>query len=179
LDAVVNRTCPDCGKALTAKNKSGFCAPHLLARRNASPEHKAKAAAGRRAYLAIPANRVALAAAVRKGMLNLSPAERARRSEQGKRMVPTLHSVEVQAKANAPEAKAASARKRTATMIHWCPADLIPTYRALSKKLASSQAAREAMMPMIDGTEAHARRTVLNHQDAQRIRHERDRAQSY
>jgi hypothetical protein len=179
LDAVVTRACPDCGKALTAKNKSGYCAPHLLARRNASPVQKAKVAAARQRYLAIPGNREALAAAVRRGMESLSPAERARRSEQGKRMVPTLHSAEVQAKANAPETKAASARKRTATMIHWCPADLIPTYRALSKKLASSQAAREAMMPMIAGTEAHARRTVLNHQDAQRIRHERDVAQSY
>ncbi|WP_398457373.1 hypothetical protein [Sphingomonas albertensis] len=175
----MSRTCPDCGKVLTAKNKSGFCAPHLLARRNASAEHQAKAAAGRKLYLAIPANREALAVAVRKGMENLSPAERTRRSEQGKRMVPTLQSAEVQAKANSPEAKAASASKRTATMIHWCPADLIPTYRALSKKLGSSRAAREVMAPMIEGTAAHARRTVLNHQDAQRIRHERDRAQSY
>jgi len=175
----LTRSCPDCGKALTASNKSGYCAPHLLARRNASPEHKAKAAAGRRAYLAVPANRAALAAAVRKGMLNLSPAERARRSEQGKRMVPTLQSAEVQAKANAPEAKAASARKRTATMIHWCPPELVPTYRALSKKLGSSQAAREVMLPTIAGTAENARRTVLNHQDAQRIRHARDVAQSY
>jgi len=175
----MSRSCPDCGKVLQPNNKSGYCAPHALARRNASPEQKACVAAARRDYLADPVKRAAYCASIRKGMENMSAAERQRRSEQGKRMVSTLQSPEIKAKCKAPETKAASAAKRTATMLHWCPADLIPTYRALSKKLASAQDAREALMPSIAGTAAHARRTVLNNQDAQRIRHERDAAQSY
>ena len=61
----------------------------------------------------------------------------------------------------------------------WCPEE----YWSLADKMKATgimlDERKAIILAEVEGTPEHARRTVANHIDAQRIRHERDRLQAY
>jgi len=117
-------------------------------------------------------------------MRDMPEEAREARREHGRRMYrEVLSKPDVSALATArrndPEVRRRQGLANSDTLLPWCPRELRPAYRELRAKGCSVEEARQALEPEIAGTTAHARRTVANHIDAQRIRHERDRAQSY
>lgn len=134
------RTCVDCGSPVSSQSK-GRCKPCSARHLNTCPEIIANRAAARAAYHARPEVKQANAARLAKHAANLSDAERERRRERGRHIAATvLHTPENKAKAADPAVRAKAGRKRTDTVLAWCP----PEYRDRYRHLKDSQLLRAA-----------------------------------
>ena len=159
------RTCSDCPAAISAKSK-GRCRPCSMKRINSDPVLTAKREAAIAVYGASPKGRATSAANMRRYNLNLSPAERAARSERGKRTArEVLTRPDVMARSHGPEARRKAGLARTETVLGWCPPHLRDEYRRLLHKkhipaaearkmietqIASDERARLAAMTPLD-----------------------------
>lgn len=166
-----------CGKVLCAKNSSGRCRACHLNHMNTDPGIRERALAGMRSE----EGRAARENGRREWIKRRTPEQLARASAHGKRMhAAHLTRPEVVSANLSPEVRSKAGMAASITRLPWCPPDLIPLYRYLTaKKRMRAAEARQAMADMIPGTPEYARRSVANALDAQRIRHERDIAQSY
>ncbi len=152
-------SCKTCGKPLAANTRkliarsSGYCLEHA---------NKQKWSAESRAKLA--------ATLEKKWARRLAdPAERAAAVESGKRLrAATVQSDEL-------VAKQIAGRRRS----FWVPEGYDEFNRQLKQKGFPAAERKAIILAEVEGTPEHARRTVANHIDAQRIRQERDRAQAY
>lgn len=152
-------SCKTCGKPLAANTRkliarsTGLCLEHA---------NKQKWSAESRAKLA--------ATLEKKWARRLAdPAERAAAIESGKRLrAATVQSDEL-------VAKQIAGRRRS----FWVPEGYDEFNRQLKQKGFPAAERKAIILAEVEGTPEHARRTVANHFDAQRIRQERDRAQSY
>lgn len=177
------RTCSDCPSPISTQSR-GRCRPCAARHMQNDPEIAVRRAAARDAFFAKPETKRALAARLAVFLANMSDEERERRRAHGKAIVgPLLHTPEAKAKSLErrllPEAQARRARTMVRTRLPWCPDELVPLYRELTRKGCYAAEARAAIEPMIPETEAHTARVLANHRDAQRIRAEREKAQAY
>lgn len=152
-------TCKTCGKPLAANTRkliarsTGYCRTHAN-KQKWSNESRAKLAA----------------TLEKKWQRRLAdPAERAAAVASGKRL-----------RASTPQcpeivAKQIEGRRRSL----WVPEGYDEFNRQLKQKGFLAAERKAIILAEVAGTPEHARRTVANHIDAQRIRHERDRLQAY
>ena len=152
-------TCKTCGKPLAANTRkliarsTGYCRQHAN-KTKWSDESRAKLSA-------------TLAAKWQRRLTD--PAEYAAAVESGKRLrAATVQNDELVAKQNAGRRKS-----------FWVPEGYDDLNRRMKKQGFNTAERKAIILADVEGTPEHARRTVANHIDAQRIRHERDRAQSY
>lgn len=139
------RSCA-CGAALGERNVTGRCRPCSARRLNEDPALIARRTAGIAEHFADPAVRAANAARLRQHIATMSDEEREWRRENGRRLArEVLARPEVRAKAYAPEVRARSGRKRSATVLAWCPADRRDEYRELKAKGISAAEARRVI----------------------------------
>jgi hypothetical protein len=182
--AGMTRICVGCPSVLGPKNRSGRCRSCLAQHLNSDPAIVAKRKAAVLARFDNPAVVEEHRQRLARYMRNMPEADRERRRVHGRRMFRELLSnPEVVARSaasrNDPETRRRQGQTHSDTRLPWCPREMRPAYRAMRAKGLSPQEARDVLEPEIPGTAAHGRRIVANHQDAQRIRHERDVAQSY
>jgi len=151
--------CITCGRELSARTQkraakaTGYCIEHSN-KRKWSPESRAKLAA---TLTQKWARRLA------------DPVVREAAIESGKRLrAMTVQNDELVAKQNA-------GRRRS----FWVPEGYDEFNRQLKQKGFQAAERKAIILAEVEGTPEHARRTVANHIDAQRIRQERDRAQAY
>lgn len=176
----MTRVCTDC-PAPISRSSRGRCRPCSAAALNADVGLKDRRAAGLRAYYDEGGGREAAAKRIRAYNLNLDEAARERRREHGRRQYREyLNAPATRALSGGAEARQQAVATRLATLYAWCPLELRDEYRRLIRtKRMSAAEARRVIEADIAGTVEHARRSVANAIDAQRIRHERDRAQAY
>jgi hypothetical protein len=176
--------CSDCPKTLGPKNASGRCRSCLARANNASPATTEKRKAAIRARFNDPAVVEDHRARLARYMRDMPEADREARRANGRRLYrEVLSQPDVAARAlatrSAPETRKRQGLTHSDTMLPWCPREFRQLYRDLRAKGLSVAEARDVVELEIPGSAAHGRRIVANHQDAQRIRHERDVAQSY
>lgn len=175
----MTRTC-SCGAAISAKNRSGLCRPCNARRINADPAIEAKRAAGRAAYFDRPGVREGYARRIAEYRENMPDEHRERCREHGRRQYrDVLSRPDVVAKSLSPEVRAAAGRKRTDTVLAWCPPHLRDAYRGLIRSGIRAAEARAMIEEEIPGTAAHARRVVANNALKMRLKHERERMEAY
>lgn len=139
---MTQRTCSDCGKGITAKNLSGVCRSCRLKANNADPAFHARRVAGIRKRYEDPAARAKAAREIHARHLNAR-----KRPEVSARL--EINLAKARARLNDPDARAnflasrpAAGRKRSATLIAWCPEEYRGEYRRLvrSKRMHAKDA---------------------------------------
>ena len=137
-------TCTTCGKRLGVNNTSGLCVSHFNARLNSDPEAQAKRLAGvrRDASARRDEKRRVLLANAAKAMER--PERRAALRERMKWVQPLSQTAEARARVD----HASNGRKRTNTVLSWCPR----AYRAQYRKFVRARV----------GSAADCRRIILD-----------------
>lgn len=176
--------CSDCPKTLSRTNKSGRCRSCSARWMGSNPEIRAKCAANRDAYFSRPEVKQELRERLARFMASMPDKERQRRADVAKATVAErLHTPAAKERALqrrlSPEIQKRRAKTMTRTRLPWCPDDLLPVYRELTRKGLLAAEARAAMQEMIPGTVEHARRQIANITIAQKLRAEREQAQEY
>jgi hypothetical protein len=180
----VSRFC-GCGAQLGLHNKSGKCRPCHARSIFADPAVQERRITALAAYHATPEAKDAARVKLAHYMANMPEADRLRRAERGRELARTHLALPENRAASlaarmVPEVQARRGRALTRTRLPWCPEHLWPAYRDMTVRKGMTPAeAREALEPEIEGTLAHARRTIANITDAMRIKQERERAQAY
>lgn len=143
--------CRQCPNELGEKNRSGLCRRCVTARSNADPVTIAKRAAAIKARFANPAYREAQAERMRRYNADLPDAVRASRRKHGKANVDKLAEA---SRAMSKELRAENGRKRSATVLAWCPEEWRQTYRAIKTRGRSAPAAKKIVLDLIAGRPA-------------------------
>lgn len=160
----VPRTCTGCGATLGPRNTSGNCRTCFNKALAAAPGIKDRQRAGiRRKIDTDPAYRAA------KATRNLSPESAARRREHGRQMADTLRACNDGMTA---EKRAANGKKRSATMLAWCPPEWRDHYRGLIKRGRRKPVAQAMTFAAIAEAE---RRAEIDRAEAARLA-EKERA---
>ena len=139
----MTRVCSHCPAKLGAKNTSGRCRRCISRHNAADPAWRAKQRAGVRAKFADPQHRAAHAARLSDRNRNLSGETLERRREHGRRCAQqNLQSPEMRARTADPAMKAENGRKRTDTVLAWCPPEYRDRYRHLkaTKRMRAAEA---------------------------------------
>lgn len=174
-----NGNCSSCYKPLGRGNKSGMCRSCVCQRLNTDPEMHARKVAGTRKKYEDPA----WVAAKRAKLIEIGrrpdviEKRRIRGREHAKAV---LTRPDVWNRTQTPEARARAGRKRSETVMGWCPPELRDEYRDLvrSKRIPAAEA-RAIIEERIPGTAAHGRRMVAQSQLNMRLKNERDQMQAY
>lgn len=156
-------TCSGCQRGISTQSKTGRCRSCVARHINSDPEIRARAAAGRAAFAAKPGVREQRIANLAAHRLSMSEEEKARRRARGRFVYETvLNTPENRARANDPEVRRLSGRKRTETLLGWCPPHLRAMYRTLTitKRLPAAEA-REIVLKEA-AREERARRAALS-----------------
>lgn len=142
------RTCTECGGRLSRRNTTGQCKrcrPAIMAR---DPEIHRRQIEGIRRKLADPEYRAEhIARCIRNGR-SLTPEQRDRKREHGRRRAPLL--IEA-ARHITPEQRAENGRKRTETVLAWCPPEWRDRYRDLKKRGRTAAQAKAVVLDLIAG----------------------------
>lgn len=135
----MTRACSVCEKPHGIANRSGLCLKHFNARLNSDPDMHAKRVAGvrRDAVERRDEKRRVLLANAAKAM---TPERREALRERMKRVQPLSQAPEVLAKID----MAAKGRKRTDTVLGWCPPEYRDEYRALVRSRSFNAAEAKA-----------------------------------
>jgi hypothetical protein len=137
-------TCRDCSAPITRQSKTGRCRACAFAVTTAAPEFEAKRVAGIRALHLDPTFRARKARAIHAAHMaaRLDPEKRARLNRNIFVARARLSDPDVRARMLA--ARPAAGRKRTATVMSWCPSARWGEYRRLvrSKRLLAAEARR-------------------------------------
>lgn len=184
-----------CGKELARRNKSGRCAacaaadPATRAKKGQlSDEQRAIRSARMRA---INADRDIVARrSVKIAALHADPVFKARHAKavrNGKREAmrdPKYRAELVEAGRRVqalcgPDARAKASASMRRRRLGWCPEPLWPLNALLKRKGLLLNERKAAILADVPGTVEHARRSIANVTDAQRIREERERLQAY
>jgi hypothetical protein len=146
----VTRVC-SCGAPISATNASGLCRP-CVARRNASdPVIRQRQRDGINARMADPVYRAEhIARCVANGR-NISDEVRERRRETGRLKAAALRAANA---AIPPETRIENGRKRSDTVLAWCPPEWRPKYRDLKKRGRPAAEARRIVLDLIAGRPA-------------------------
>jgi len=169
-----------CGIQLGRANKSGKCRSCLAKHLNADPVMIAKRRAAQVEFFAKPETKAALRERLAVTMANLSDDERERRRVAGQALARNVLSrPDVVARTLSRDARERAGRARTDTTLAWCPPHLRGEYRGLVRQGFRAAEARAMIEPEIPGTVAHAQREIANRKLANRLRHERQKAQAY
>lgn len=148
--------CADCPATLGPRNRSGRCRACFNRRMNADPGAQQRRREGIARHYADPANVDAARQRLRHAQDTLPEHERERRRERGK----TLGRAALAA-ANAAmsdETRAENGRKRSATVLAWCPPEWRARYLDLTKRGRRAPVARQMVLAEI----AAARLRVLD-----------------
>lgn len=78
-----------------------------------------------------------------------------------------------------PEAREQAARAIKRHHLAWCPEEFWALNEQLRRKGFKLAERKDVILAEVPGTAQHARRQVLNHQTAQILRAEREKAQAY
>jgi hypothetical protein len=161
------RTCATCGKPLGATNKSGLCVRDFNARLNADPKTHAKRVAGirRDAVVRREEKRRILLENAAKAMQR--PERLAFLREQMKWVQPLSQTPEVLAKTD----PAAKGRKRTETVLGWCPPAYREEYRRLirSRNVNAAEARKVILDQIRNDRTAEKRKPVSFEETLQRV----------
>lgn len=146
--------CADCPEIITAK--STRCRGCATRRVNASPEVAAARAAGIRAKFTDPAHLAKMQRVAKRNgeTARADPAFRARLVEHGKRQRAGSLGTP-QARAAYLASRPASGRKRTETVLGWCPPEYRDEYRRLNRsKYIPAAQAKQMILDMIEAERA-------------------------
>lgn len=143
--------CNGCGEALGPKNETGRCRTCAARAKNADAEQRRMQRAGiLRKNAEDPGFVERRNAAFRHAMANLPESERERRREHGRMLAATV--------LKTPEARAAylatreeAGRKRSETVMAWCPPEWRARYRELCKKGRKAADARRIVLHLAAG----------------------------
>lgn len=142
--------CP-CGAHITRQSRSGKCQPCAMKAMNADPEFRRRRLEALGHHYDEPGVREATRQRLRAGYVawrqTMSPEERQRASDHGKRMVRTYLS--------SPDVRAAAAATRSERRHAWCPEEHRATYRDLTRKKQIPAAEARRMIEQIPGTAEH------------------------
>lgn len=141
-------TCTDCGGALGPRNRSGFCRSCRTKRLNADPALQARRRDGLRAKFADPTFFAQHVARCAENTRNISDEARERRRAHGRRMAATL---QASVAAFTPELRAENGRKRSDTVLAWCPPEWRDKYRDLKKRGRRAAEAKAIVLRMAAG----------------------------
>lgn len=148
----MSRSCLDCAKPISSKSVSGLCRSCVAVRLNADPEVAARRREGMRRHWADPTNLAAARARAAEMGRNLPEAERQRRRERGRMLSST-----VLRQANAAmtaETRAENGRKRSDTVLAWCPPEWRDKYRDLKTRGRKAAEAKRIVLDLIAGRPA-------------------------
>lgn len=137
------RHCRHCSKQIGERSKTGLCNPCFNRDRNADPEFMAARKAAIQRKFQDPAHREKMRKAMLRTVakMNEDPAYRARLVERGKHLAATaLRSP--QSLAKIASLRAENGRKRSETVMAWCPPKYRDEYRFLtvSKRMKAADA---------------------------------------
>ena len=141
-----DRTCTDCGVAISRQSRTGRCHRHAMRALHADPAYQANRRSGLARHFADPAARSAAGARLRMHNANMSVAEIERRREHGRWLAREILTPERRAKAQTPEARERSAAKCVERRLGWCPPDRRDQYRDLVRCKRYSAAEARAMI---------------------------------
>ena len=145
----VTLTCRECPSPLGRGNRSGICRVCCLRRLNTDALVEARRRAGVRQHYADPENIAAAQARGKAMSLNLSPEERQRRRERGLALGRT--NLRAANAAMTAETRAENGRKRSATVLAWCPPEWRDKYRDLKQRGRKAAVAKRMVLDLIAG----------------------------
>lgn len=144
----MSRTCSTCNAAIGERNRSGLCRS-CVARRNATdPAMADRMKAGLRARLADPLYRAEHVARCVENGRNVSDEVREKRRQHGRSMRDTLRQNSLSMTA---EQRAENGRKRTETVLAWCPPEWRAKYKDLTKRGRRAAEAKRIVLDLIAG----------------------------
>lgn len=137
-----------CGAALGRGNASGICKACWLVHLATDPAVAERRRAGMMRYLADPERRATHSARCSAAARDISEDVRESRRRHGHDRVEKLAAG---ARRMSPEQRAENGRKRTDTMLAWCPPEWRDTYRKLKKSIKPAAEAKAVVLDMIAG----------------------------
>lgn len=144
----MSRTCSDCPAELGPKNLSGRCKPCATRKNNADPVLAEKRRQGIQRRFQDPEYRARHAARCADQNRNISEEVREKRRQHGYGMVEKLAAA---SRAVTPEMRAANGKKRSATVLAWCPPEWRAKYLDLTKRGRRAPVAKRIVLDLIRG----------------------------
>lgn len=145
----MTRVCISCPSTIGASNRSGRCRACARAWLNANPAAAEARRAGLKRHYADPANVAAAQARAIEMGRNLPEAERERRRERGRQLGATM--LRAAAQAITRETRIENGRKRSDTVLAWCPPAWRAKYRDLKKRGRRAADAKRIILDLIAG----------------------------
>ncbi len=169
-----SKTCPDCGCRISYRAER--CRIHANAVINVDPANRARKSAAMQAKFTDPAYRAQHLAATREGTAALmrQPGEREKRREIGR-----MHGARNIGATHAPEVRARAGRAISATKLRDIPSEYRGFYRELKQHGYTAAERRDMVEERRARDEAEAPTVVANHAVRQRLRAAREKAQAY
>lgn len=144
----MTRTCLDCPGLLSKRNKSGRCRPCSTLRNNTDPDIIARRKEAIRRRFADPAVREAQARRMAEWSRNMPESARESRRAHGRLKAPMLIAA---AQAITAETRAENGRKRSDTVLAWCPLEWRDRYREIKIKGKRAEDAKRIILDLIAG----------------------------
>ncbi len=141
-------TCRDCSAPLGPRNQTGYCRSCSVKRSNADPVICARRRAGIAAKFDDPAYRAAHVARCIENSRSVSGEALERRREHGRKMSSVLRT---NAASFSKEMRAENGRKRSETVLAWCPPEWREKYRDLKKRGRTAAEARSLVLRLAAG----------------------------
>ncbi len=142
------RICSDCPAALGPKNVSGRCKPCATRKNNLDPVLAEKRRQGILRKFQEPEHRAHHQARCVAMNRSISDEVREKRRQHGFKMVDILLAAN---QAITPEQRAEAGRKRSETVLAWCPAEWRDKYRELCRRGRPAAVAKRMVLDMIAG----------------------------
>lgn len=146
-----NLVCIDCSGRISSQSRTGLCRSCACKRQNSDPSFAARRAAGIRERFKDPATRLKAAQELRERHM-----EARRRPDVADRLSRALalaraRSFDPDGRANFLASRAAAGRKRSETVLAWCPPEYRDGYRTLTRvKGKSARDAKRIVLKRID-----------------------------
>lgn len=144
----MTQICSDCPAAISARNKSGRCRPCSTLRNNTDPVLVDRRNEAIRRRFDDPEIRAAHCKRMSDWNRNLPESVRESRRQHGRNKVAKLLAA---AMAITPETRAENGRKRTDTVLAWCPEEWRDHYRAIKIKGKRAADAKRIILDLIAG----------------------------
>jgi hypothetical protein len=146
---MTGKTCIDCAIPVSPTNKSGRCKPCAARFNLTDPERRARRLEALRVYYSDPAARAARAARMAEWNRNLPEHVRESRRAHGRARIAKVQAAA--AEKITPEIRAENGRKRTNTVLAWCPPEWRDRYREIKIKGKSAAEAKRIVLDLIAG----------------------------
>lgn len=148
---MADRLCIDCGTPVS-RCSTGRCRPCSTYRLNTDPAIAAHRKAQLAAYAATPEGKAKMRAGMARYVANMPEAHREQRRANGRHLARTaLNSPEARAKNLSPEKRAEAGRKRSETVLAWCPPEWRAKYKDLTNRGRKAADAKRIVLDLIAG----------------------------